>query len=289
MKEKGEIRTEPNNHQMGKECAHANGLDGDAGIFIRGLGRLNRRNNDYVKEIIEYIVQNEERIVKAGCDIPPEYGEDADFKQELCFNQVFGQEVSSESEWSLGSDTESLGFSSADNYKDAKEELNPPVKKAAPLEEVKNFQPVEEEKQAQPSTIKTENDSTLLKVQGLELNEINWFRMIIDEHFKFGGETDDEHLIYMLNKLLEIILSSKTNEEIQNEMLELVGFDQLEMMRELIEHRKHISVYCEKAMKFPSQDMSKKKKTKKKRKNKNKEQSSESFFSNIDLLRELVN
>lgn len=44
--------------------------------------------------------------------------------------------------------------------------------------------------------------------------------------------------------MLSIVLSNKKNEEIQDELLDLVGFDNFELLSQLIEKRTFIQEYC---------------------------------------------
>jgi hypothetical protein len=44
--------------------------------------------------------------------------------------------------------------------------------------------------------------------------------------------------------LLQIVLSTKKNEEIQDELLDLVGFENFELLSQLLEKRSFIQEYC---------------------------------------------
>lgn len=74
----------------------------------------------------------------------------------------------------------------------------------------------------------------------LEPSKVNWFKYIIDKYLKL---TDDDGNKTALNtadayvNLLNILLTSKKNEEIQGELLDLVGFHNFELLEKLIERR----------------------------------------------------
>ena len=76
---------------------------------------------------------------------------------------------------------------------------------------------------------------------------MNWFKFILDKNLKL---TDDEGNVSALNtphavvNLLNIILTSKKNEEIQEELLDLVGYHNFELLGKLIEKRDIIKEQC---------------------------------------------
>lgn len=81
----------------------------------------------------------------------------------------------------------------------------------------------------------------------IEPSKVNWFKFILDKNLKL---TDDEGNVSALNtphavvNLLNIILTSKKNEEIQEELLDLVGYHNFELLGKLIEKRDIIKEQC---------------------------------------------
>jgi len=63
----------------------------------------------------------------------------------------------------------------------------------------------------------------------IEPSKVNWFKYLVDTYL-----TDDNSTV--LNStdayanLLSIVLTTKKNEEIQEELLDLVGYDNLELL-----------------------------------------------------------
>ena len=69
----------------------------------------------------------------------------------------------------------------------------------------------------------------LLDLSMIEPSKVNWFKYLVDTYL-----TDDNSTV--LNStdayanLLSIVLTTKKNEEIQEELLDLVGYDNLELL-----------------------------------------------------------
>lgn len=81
----------------------------------------------------------------------------------------------------------------------------------------------------------------------IEPSKVNWFKFILDKHLRL---TDDDGNISALNtphavvNLLNILLTQKKPEEIQGELLDLVGFHNFELLEKLIEKRDIIKEQC---------------------------------------------
>lgn len=76
--------------------------------------------------------------------------------------------------------------------------------------------------------------------------KFNWFKYLIDKHLQYK---DDEGNVSALNSadsysnVLNIITSKKFDEEIQEELLDFVGFHNFTLLQELIAKRDAIKIY----------------------------------------------
>ena len=70
----------------------------------------------------------------------------------------------------------------------------------------------------------------------------NWLKEIVETHMK--QLEMGENLNIVLNEMLNLLLSTQSSEIIQNDLLELLGFENIEMISGLIEHRPEIMEYC---------------------------------------------
>lgn len=92
-----------------------------------------------------------------------------------------------------------------------------------------------------------EEEEDELDMNQVEPHKVNWFKYIIDRYLQLE---DDEGNPSALNNpdaflnLLNIILSNKRNEEIQEELLDLVGFQNLELLEQLLDKRELIKEHC---------------------------------------------
>ena len=74
-----------------------------------------------------------------------------------------------------------------------------------------------------------EKPEDLIDLNMIEPSKVNWFKYLVDTYL-----TDDNSTV--LNStdayanLLSIVLTTKKNEEIQEELLDLVGYDNLELL-----------------------------------------------------------
>lgn len=72
----------------------------------------------------------------------------------------------------------------------------------------------------------------------IEPSKVNWFKYILDKHVKHeeGSHSALSTADAYVN-LLNILLASKKNEEIQEELLDLVGYHNFELLEKLIDRR----------------------------------------------------
>jgi len=82
-------------------------------------------------------------------------------------------------------------------------------------------------------------------IQEVNPEKVNWMKYIFSQHV-----SKDDQFYQTVNNptitgaVLELILSDKSDEAIQSDMLELVGFDKIEMCSDLLEKREYIQKYC---------------------------------------------
>ena len=63
----------------------------------------------------------------------------------------------------------------------------------------------------------------------IEPSKVNWFKYLVDTYLTEDNSTVLNSTDAYAN-LLTIVLSAKKNEEIQEELLDLVGYDNLELL-----------------------------------------------------------
>lgn len=80
----------------------------------------------------------------------------------------------------------------------------------------------------------------------IEPSKVNWFKYIIEKYL----QVPDDGSPQLLNStdayanLLNIILSAKKNDDISEDLLDLVGFHNFELLQQLLEKREFIKDYC---------------------------------------------
>lgn len=77
----------------------------------------------------------------------------------------------------------------------------------------------------------------------IDPQKVNWFKYLVDTYLTEDNSTVLNSTDAYAN-LLSIVLSPKKNEEIQEELLDLVGYDNLELLSQLLEKRAYIQEYC---------------------------------------------
>jgi len=73
---------------------------------------------------------------------------------------------------------------------------------------------------------------------------VNWFKYIVDKYLNDEANSTVLNSTDAYANLLQITLSAKKNEEIQDELLDLVGYDNFELLSQLLEKRQFIKEYC---------------------------------------------
>ena len=74
--------------------------------------------------------------------------------------------------------------------------------------------------------------------------KINWFKYCIDKYLKLYGEEGNPSILInnidAFANLLNIVTSNKKDEEIQGELLDLVGFHNFELLEAIMRKRQYI-------------------------------------------------
>jgi len=84
-------------------------------------------------------------------------------------------------------------------------------------------------------------------VDSLDPTQVNWFKYYMDKYLKLVDEDGNQSALNSPDayvNLLNMIISRKSDEEIQNEMLDLVGFHNFELLEKLISKRQYIKERC---------------------------------------------
>ena len=101
----------------------------------------------------------------------------------------------------------------------------------------------EETKQA-PEEESSEEE---LDLSQIEPSKVNWFKYILDKYLKLTDEDGNQTALNTADayvNLLNILLTPKKSEEIQEDLLSLVGFHNFELLEKLIERRDIIKEQC---------------------------------------------
>lgn len=85
----------------------------------------------------------------------------------------------------------------------------------------------------QPQALVESSSEEEIDLEMLEPAQVNWFKFIIDNHLKLMDEDGNPTVLNSADSfvtLLNILLNNKPNEEIQEELLNLVGFHNFELL-----------------------------------------------------------
>lgn len=85
-----------------------------------------------------------------------------------------------------------------------------------------------------------------IDINMIEPSKVNWFKYIIDKYL-VAPEDGSPNLLNSTDayaNLLTMILSQKKNEEVTEDLLDLVGFHNFELLQQLLEKREFIKEYC---------------------------------------------
>lgn len=85
------------------------------------------------------------------------------------------------------------------------------------------------------------------ELQAMQNRNFNWFKYILDRYLKTADEDGNQSALNTADayvNLLNILTTQKKNEEIQGELLDLVGYHNFELLEKLIERRDIIKEQC---------------------------------------------
>jgi hypothetical protein len=86
--------------------------------------------------------------------------------------------------------------------------------------------------------------------ESIDPSQFNWFKYLIDTHLKEYEDDGNKSLLHsadIFNSLLNTIISSKKNEVIEGDLVDLVGYGHLDLVSELMKRRDGIKVYVKAA------------------------------------------
>ena len=81
----------------------------------------------------------------------------------------------------------------------------------------------------------------------IEPYKFNWFKYLLDKYLQHRDEEGNVSALHTADsyvQLLNIIVSSKTNDEITEDLLDLVGFHNFTLLENPINKREQIKIYC---------------------------------------------
>jgi hypothetical protein len=81
--------------------------------------------------------------------------------------------------------------------------------------------------------------------------KVNWFKFLVDKHLSQENSVLNNNDAYA--NLLQLLLSRKLNDELQEDLVELVGFEHLLLIEDLLAKREFIQDYCGKLLKEKEQ------------------------------------
>jgi hypothetical protein len=73
-------------------------------------------------------------------------------------------------------------------------------------------------------------EKAILDINLVDPSKVNWFKYLVDKYLNEEASSSVLNSTDAYANLLHIILCSKKNEEIQDELLDLVGFDNFELL-----------------------------------------------------------
>ena len=77
--------------------------------------------------------------------------------------------------------------------------------------------------------------------------KFNWFKYLLDKHLQHKDDDGNVSALHSSDSyinLLNIVISNKSNEEIQEDLLDLVGFHNFMLLEQLMNKREEIKIYC---------------------------------------------
>lgn len=189
---------------------------------ISEVEALPSRQKQEVMNIIDQLRDKREEVMLVESNIPLEFGEDMQVND-------FGEEMRGEEELQLS---------------DSELEPLPPAKAKAP-EVPRKAGEEEKERGAKSSEVrKTLEEHMLPEKKEVKDKNFNWFKDIVERNYP--PKLDNVEIIY---RILKLITSTSKNETIQEDIIGLTGYLQLDMLTQLFDHRSDIKSYMKNAFK----------------------------------------
>ena len=91
-----------------------------------------------------------------------------------------------------------------------------------------------------------EDDNFEIDLEKIEPHKFNWFKYLIDKHLQHNDEDGNTSALHNADSyisLLNTVTSTKSDDEIQGELLDLVGFHNFTLLGELLSKREAIKIY----------------------------------------------
>ncbi len=95
--------------------------------------------------------------------------------------------------------------------------------------------------------VESEEEEEEFDISKLDPSKVNWFKYTMEKYLKMHDEDGNETVLTSAHayvNLLNILLANKKNEEIQEDLLNLVGFHNFELLEQLIGKRDMIKEQC---------------------------------------------
>ena len=197
------------------------------------LKDLNSRKKTEFMNIVEQIGTKQDLIMSTPSEIPTEFGEDIkinDFSTKAD-DEIYDKLLLSDSD----QEEKQIIINAPEQKKE--DQVNEENK-----DKVLTKQPQEDTKQTPQKIVKETKDVNMPDKK--DKSHINLFKTIIEKHLKPNNDNVD--IIY---RILEVIKSKATPQEIQEEVIGLLGYSKLEMLQELIENQSNIQSYMKDALK----------------------------------------
>jgi hypothetical protein len=186
---------------------------------LKEVEALPAKQKQELMNIVNQLRDKKEEIMMVESNIPLEFGEDVEVKD-------FGEELKEEE--LLLSDYEA--------------EPLPPIK-APETHTAPKINPEEEKKRSEEVKKAIQEHKIPEKKETRDKN-FNHFKDIVEKHYP--PKIDNVEIIY---RILKLITSNSKDDTIQEDIIGLTGYSQLDMLSELLAHRTEIKSYMKTAFK----------------------------------------
>ncbi len=211
---------------------------------VAGLDKLSASKKSDLMNIVDQLAKKQEAIMSTAATIPTEYGEEmpinsmASKVSEEIYEKFLFPDIDQD-EAPVAPATDGMpSIGPADSAKSKSEPV--PEKK----EEQKKPQEPEKPKQEEEAKKKNLADYLFLERKPQVPKDYNWFKAIIEK--RLPPKKENLEIIF---RILMIIMSKSPNEGVQEDVIGLTGYSQLDMLQELLAHRAEIRDFMRSALK----------------------------------------